>query len=84
MSIQRLELTIRVDDAEWTMSTEECLKKGIWSFLAEKYEEDSTFSDLKILQEETEIVRRYYRDIAEDYAFSRHLEKLKEEFGRQP
>ena len=38
MSIERLELTIHLDDREWTITTEDCIREGIWRALAKHFE----------------------------------------------
>ena len=37
MSIERLELTIRLDDHEWTITTEDCIRERLWFALAQHF-----------------------------------------------
>ena len=69
MTIQKLELAIRIDGIEHTVTTQECLEGRIWELLADNYPDGPDdgiarmFNMLKQLQEETAISKETWEAI---------------------
>ena len=71
MSIERLELTIHLDDLEWTITTEDCIREGIWRALAKHFEtrqcphNAELFANLYEIEQSLDHWQRYMGSIAD-------------------